>query len=164
MIEKYWEWNGVCRVLGVSPEMLSMLSISWQSGISLEKWWRDIPVWTLSRVYLWHSRLRIDSNKSANDVSDMGFWEMSLLFSLLADPGPLSVDVLFIIRESESSLFLEQEAVSPRASVYPDTSKTGQLSRLSRQIRGSHRIFWPVRSPASRWANSNFRVYPSFST
>ena len=146
-----------CRVPGVSPEMLSMLSISWQvsdfSGRVMTGYFCLNP----SRVYLWHSRLRIDSNKSANDVSDMGFWEMSLLFSLLADPGPLCVDFLFImIRESEPSLFLEQEAVSPRASVYPDTSKTGQLSRLSRQIRGSHRIFWPVRSSASRWDNRQF--------
>ena len=65
---------------------------------------------------------------------------MSLLFSLLADPGPVGVDLFILIRESEPSLFLEQEAVSPQASVCPDTSKTGQLSRLSRQIRGSHTL------------------------
>ena len=69
-------------------------------------------------------RFRIDSDKSANDIFDMGFWEMSLLFCCWMTPAWLGVDVqlstVIYNLGSELSLFLEQEAVSPRASVYPE--------------------------------------------
>ena len=67
-------------------------------------------------------RFRIDSDKSANDIFDMRFWEMSLLYFAAGWPRPGSVLMSTVIYNlgSELCLFLEQEAVSPRASVYPE--------------------------------------------